>query len=226
MKKLLCSIVIIALFMLGACDSSNNTGDDSKVNETKSSKESELTEKEKLEDKNIKEKDILKSKPTVVFATNIEALTSPIGEEEYKKYNEIMDYLYDHPEKEEDLLFKELESIYNESAEELNAFIQSNMQDVINYEMGKSEAGAILEENDIQHVISEFFQENAQNPSILEIDPVKSDIDITALRAIAKGEFKYGGKTFNYIIKTEHTKDLKSVEVFQLKINKYNIDFN
>jgi len=191
-------------------------------------KEKALKDRSKKQESNKKdsltERDILKSDIKTSFKTNIEKPQHTITKEDYKKYNDIMKYLNQYPEKDEDTLFKELESVYGEPAADLKKFINSTMQDAIDYDSGKTINDVSLEEQDIKNSTAIFFKKNVKDADLLDIDSNKADVTITNLRAISKGELSYDSIKFNYILKTEFTGDLQETNVFQLKINEINID--
>lgn len=75
-------------------------------------------EKEEQLSDEITEKDIFKPNIITSFTTDIAEPEPAISKEDYKKYNEIMDYLNKYPDREVDV-FKEVESVYGESSDEL-----------------------------------------------------------------------------------------------------------
>lgn len=219
MKKTLIVFIMlsVSIFLVGCSDTEK---------EVQSSKETSNEATTETVTKVTNEKDILKSNIITSFTTDMDEPESAISEENYKKYNEIMDYLNKYPTKEEDVLFKELESVYDQSSDELSDFINANMQNAIAYDSGKTINNVTLEESDIKVNIKVFFNENVKNIDLLDIDPDQADVQITNLRSISKGEFSYGTSKFNYIIKIEYTGDFQEVNVFQLKINEINIDLD
>jgi hypothetical protein len=173
-----------------------------------------------------KEKDIFNTEMTTTFTTNIDEPESEISEENYEKYNDIMDYLVSYPDKPEEDLFEELAGEYNESADELQEFMRTHMDDVIAYDFGQSTNDVSIEESDVKSTIKDFFNENVEDSSLLDIDENQADVEITNLRTLSKGEFEYAGDPFDYILKTEYTGDFQQVGVFQLKVNGVNIDLD
>jgi|SRR5699024_9718080 len=235
MNKTILMFITILFLILGACAETEEEKETVEPSEVSSEENEELNEKKEISKEEIEnekkpkikvgEKDILKKDIKTVFATGLDEPEGQISEEDYKKYRDIMDYLYEYPDKEEDVLFKELESEYNESSEELQKFVNDNMTNAIAYESGKSTNNVTLKESDIKSSIEKFFKENVSNKDKLEINTDKAEVEMTNLRSISKGELLYNNHSYDYIIKTEHDIDLQKVEIFQLKMNEENIDF-
>src|SRR5699024_9843235 len=124
------------------------------------SKKQESSKKDSLTERDILKSDIKTSFKTNIekpqhtitkenykkYKNNIKKSQNTITKENYKKYNDIMKYLNQYPEKDEDTLFKELESVYGEPAADLKKFINSTMQDAIDYDSGKTINDVSLEE--------------------------------------------------------------------------------
>lgn len=103
--------------------------------------------------------------------------------------------------------------------------MHEHMEDAIADDSGESIKKVSLKETNIKKSIQMFFHENVKDKDALEINTYKADVQVTNLRTILKGEFTYNTHTYDYIIKTEHTVDFQEVEIFQLKIDGVNIDF-
>ena len=159
---------LIILFILGGIMNgveslSENDENDIEAEETNVEKPAKKVSSDKKKDSSIEEagveekstikideKDILKEKIKTVFTTGLEEPEPQISKEDYEKYRDIMNYLYDYPDKEESILFKELESEYNDSAENLEKFVMDNMEHAQAYESGKSLNNVTLNNSDIK----------------------------------------------------------------------------
>lgn len=172
--------------------------------------------------------EIIKTNAETDFDTSVqknnEFNSTGISDEDYEKYNEIMDYLYANPNVSEDKLFQELESTYNQSAQELKNFLQEKRMDVIDRDNGKTTEGEEkLNKNDVTNNIEDFFNKNVEDTDLLELSTSSADVEITNSRALAKGELKYDKQKFDYILKLEYHNDFQNAEVFQLKIDNEDI---
>ncbi|WP_147803870.1 hypothetical protein [Alkalicoccus halolimnae] len=218
--------------------STNEEPDNEEVNDTENSSEEKaeqaVNEEEEMntvadEEENeiaANEEDIFNPEITADFTTDIDEPESDISEENYKKYNDVMDYLAAYPDKSEEVLFGELAGEYGESVDELREFMSSHMDAAIAYDVGRSTNEVSIEESDVKSTIKAFFYENVQEPSLLDINENQADVQITNLRTLSEGEFEYAGEKFDYILKTEYTGDFQQVSVFQLKVNGVNIDLD
>jgi len=144
-----------------------------------------------------------------------------ISDADFKKYNEIMDYLYKYPDKSEQILFLELANKYNQSASELKAFVNANMEGAIARDKGEQ----IVSQSDVIR-LSEAFLKNNINPNAGAFTVETRDISasITGTRAICTIPFSLSDSAHEAIIKFEFTDNYQTVKVFQLKIDGKNID--
>lgn len=144
-----------------------------------------------------------------------------ISDENYDKYNTIMDYLYANSSVSEDVLYKELEVILNESAEELQAFVSANMAAAIDRNL----SGGDLTESDILDLTQLFFEKNMiVDAGSWKLDRNGADVSITGRRALATVTFYVYEQPHKAIVKYEFSSDYKMADVFQLKIDGENID--
>lgn len=158
---------------------------------------------------------IIKDDIVVVFETGIEAGFS-ISDEDYNKYNEIMNYLNKYPEKSEATLFEELSKTYGESSEELASFINDNMLAAIARDM----ASNTVTEEDINNLASKFVKENIVGNSV-SVNSIDSESQ--GIGAISHIDLKVDEKDHNLIVKFSFSDDYKTAEVVQIKIDGINI---
>lgn len=154
MKK---NIILFICTLLIACTNSAKTQQTAnsltnQIQKETKNEEPQVVQKEEPEkDKNLKNSDetnetekepIYKLKISnplkLVQETGLPQPKYKISDEDYKKHADIMNYLYKYPNKSEKELFKELESVYNESAESLDAFIRDTMQAAVDRDLGKT----------------------------------------------------------------------------------------
>lgn len=148
-----------------------------------------------------------------------------INDEDYKKFNNIMNYLDTHYNVDEDILYEQLALSYGESPESLKAFIGANMSNAIDRDFGVTENNVKIGDNEITNAVVTFFETNVIDERLLDISTNDTDVvSSTGLRGVTHGELLYDGHMYEYIIKTEFSNDFKKVNVFQLKIDGLNID--
>ena len=167
---------------------------------------------------------VLKEDFTLEFSTLIPPPQYAITEEEYEKYNRILEYLNSNPDKSEDELFKDLEQEFGDTSANLKSFVNANMQNAIDYDMGRAINEETLAKSDVIETVKQFFIENVENNKELKVEVQESDIELTNLKAVATSNFTYEDKDYEYILKVEYTEDLQTAKVFQLKVNGVDID--
>lgn len=205
MKRIFILLLIVSLlFSITACTSDN------------SSEAANQVEVVQEDDREVEEKPIIKDNFSITFETEIEA-DFDISDEDYKKYNDIMDYLYDFPEKSEDELFKELAETYGETAEKLKRFMSDNMEGAITRDM----VGNTLKVEDVDNLVNKFVAENIIGDSI----SVKSiNTEIQGVGSISHVDLEVNGNKHILIFKLRFSDDYKTAEVIQVKIDEINID--
>src|SRR5699024_5807640 len=105
MNKTILMFITILFLILGACAETEeeketveqleiNSEENKKLNEKKKITKEEIENEKKTKIK-VVEKDILKKDIKTVFATGLDEPEGQISEQDYKKYRDIMDYLYE-----------------------------------------------------------------------------------------------------------------------------------
>lgn len=198
-KVILISLVLSLAFSTAACSGNSGDNDVAGVNDITG------------------EKQIIKDYILIVFETGIETEFS-ISDEDYNKYNEIMDYLNENYERSEPELFEELAKIYGESPEELNSFVNDNMQNAILRDM----AGNTVTEDNVDNLVNKFIEENIIGDNVL-VNSI--DSKTPGIGAISHVDLEVDGNEHNLIVKFQFSDDYKIAEVIQIKIDGFNIDF-
>ena len=144
------------------------------------------------------------------FETGINA-TFKMKDVDYKKYTEIMDYLNEHHDKAEDVLFEELAPKYNATANELKQFMNNNMLAAIE----RNTAENYVTVDDTNKLVNSFFKANAN--SKYKITSIESEIQGRGV--VAKVQFESGGKNHNAILKFRFNDDYETAYIHQLKID-------
>lgn len=232
-KKALISLVVcLVLIVVGLAMPSSSSNDDSETQAKLENNELEVqSEQEEQEEivyaqadtateevpKESQQNDkIIKDDVVIEFETGVEAEFS-ISNEDYNKYNEILDYMNENYEKSEAELFEELAVIYGESAESLNSFILDNMQNAINRDM----VGNTLTIEDIDNLVNKFIGENIIGESVI-INSIDSEIQ--GVGSISHADIKVDEQEYKVIVKFNFSDDYKTADVIQVKIDNKNID--
>lgn len=139
-----------------------------------------------------------------------------ISNDDYEKYTEIMDYLWEYPSKSEKILYEELAVTYNESASDLKEFVMNTMVSAINRDQGRTSSGSFAVEEEFNlAVISKFFETNATNIQVIKESVV---MDKGLLNVLVKGKFLLQEKEYDFIIKIRYSSDLQTITIFDLKV--------
>lgn len=204
-KKMFSVFLIVCALILTGCSSTTVKSDED-------SAASPLATKEGLS--------LLSLPLTLEFETGLQVQYSSISDEDYKKYNDIMDYLSSATDMvEEDELLIELEDVYGESAEELSQFLSDKMLAAIQRDVGDG----LIEENDVIKITRAFFEENFQAETENHI------IDITVFpmkKANATVTFDANSSSHEALIKFEFNDDITIATVYQFKLDGRNIDLD
>src|SRR5690606_13440732 len=116
------------------------------------------------------------------------------------------------------------EKEFGDTSANLKSFVNANMQNAIDYDMGRAVNEETLAKSDVIETVKQFFIENVENNKELKVEVQESDIELTNLKAVATSNFTYEDKDYEYILKVEYTEDLQTAKVFQLKVNGVDID--
>jgi hypothetical protein len=168
------------------------------------------------------EREILKSDIVTDYSLDIEVENEIISQEDYEKYNDILDYLQENLDKSEAVLFTELETVYDEPASELMDFMNENMEKAIAYDFAEDR----IKRSDIEDFTKEFFYENVNDISLLDMDDDRITLQLTGQRALVTGEFLYDNEHFLYVMKMEFNKGFQQVSIFELRLNDVEIVFD
>lgn len=139
-----------------------------------------------------------------------------ISNEDYEKYTEIMDYLWEYPSTSETILYEELAVTYNESASDLKEFVMNTMVSAINRDQGRTSSGSFAVDEEFNlAVISKFFETNAINIQVIKESVV---MDKGLLNVLVKGKFLLQEEEYDFIIKIRYSSDLQTITIFDLKV--------
>jgi len=156
------------------------------------------------------------------FTTTFPTPNYSISDEDYKKYTEIMDYLWEYPSKSDTELYKELAPRYNTTAEKLDEFIMNVMSDAINRDQGRGSDGSfVVKDEYLEEVLQKFFDINFTNINVNENEIVSEK---GLLNILSTGVLNYNNKEFNFIIKTEVSSDLKEFTIYDFKVDDIILD--
>jgi hypothetical protein len=222
-------IMLIAIFsiVLAGCAESDletvENNDTSNDVETVGEDIDEQPEPEPEEvDEELELEDYMKDKFTLKFETGLD-LSGGISDEDYEKYNSIMDELTADWDRSEQEIYADIADEYNSTAEELEAFMNENSNAVLERDF---KGGASIDEEDMNEFVSLFMNENFN--AEIEISNIESSM--TSYRAISHFDFKIlddnYDETHSAILNYEYdvNNNYKTASVFQFKIDEKNID--
>lgn len=201
MKRIL-SIFLVLMIVFSVSCGNNKTEQKETETTTEATTEPELVKPEL--------KDTLKLEYDVEIDASFE-----ISNEDYQKYNEIIDYLNAYPDKSEDVLYQELAQQYGEAVEELQDFTWENMDAAI----ARDNASSFVKPEIVDALATQFLNDNLkEKPDIKEIKSI-----VQPAGSISTVKFNNDNEA---IIKFEFSDTYEKAIVFQLKINKKNIDLD